>query len=133
MDRGELVPDGIVVDLVEQELRKEKYEDGYIIDGFPRTLPQAKAFDALLEAKGESLNAFLVLEVPQEELVKRILSRGEGRSDDTEAGVKRRLSIYREETKPVLDYYEEKGVVERVDGVGSIDEIFGRIKKRLTD
>lgn len=131
LDAGELVPDETVVDLVEEELDKDKYEDGYILDGFPRTVPQAEAFDEILESNGKSLDSFLVLDVPEEELVKRILSRGEGRSDDTEEGIKNRLEVYRNETAPVLNYYEEQGKVEKIDGVGSIDEIFGRIKDTL--
>lgn len=131
MDSGDLVPDEIVMDLVKEELQKEKYEGGYILDGFPRTVPQAEAFDRLLKSKGKSLTAFLVLEVPEEELVKRILNRRDGRSDDTEMGVKKRLHVYRKETAPVLNYYRNKGKVEKIDGVGTIDEVFERIKKRL--
>jgi len=129
LDAGDLVPDEVVVEMVEQELKKPKYQNGYILDGFPRTVEQAEALDALLEKRGESLNSFIMLEVPEEELVKRILSRGEGRSDDTEEGVKKRLEVYREETKPVKNYYEKKGLVTYIDGVGSIDKIFERIKK----
>ncbi len=131
LDAGELVPDETVVDLVEEELKKKKYEGGYILDGFPRTLAQAKAFDSFLDSNNETLDSFLVLEVPEEELVKRILSRGEGRSDDTEEGVKNRLEVYHNETAPVLKHYDEKGKVQRIDGMGSIDDIFGRIKEAL--
>ncbi|MDX1639419.1 MAG: adenylate kinase [Balneolaceae bacterium] len=131
LDAGELVPDETVVDLVEEELQKEKYQDGYILDGFPRTVPQAEAFEEILQSNNQSLDAFLVLEVPEDELVKRILSRGEGRSDDTEEGVKNRLEVYQNETAPVLNYYRKHGKVQKIDGVGSIDEIFGRIKNRL--
>lgn len=131
LDAGDLVPDETVVDLVDEELEKDKYNGGYILDGFPRTVPQAEAFDEILESHDESLDAFLVLEVPEEELVERILSRGEGRSDDTEEGVKNRLDVYYNETEPVLNYYEEKGKVKKINGVGTIDEIFGRIKKTL--
>lgn len=131
LDAGELVPDEKVVGLVEEELKKSKYKEGYILDGFPRTVTQAKAFDEILEKNDESLTAFLQLKVPEEELVKRILSRGEGRSDDTEEGVRKRLAVYREETEPVLEHYRKKGAVEGIDGVGSIDEIFNRITETL--
>ena len=131
MDEGELVPDDIVVELVNQELQKPKYDSGYILDGFPRTVPQAEAFDRRLKSNGESLDAFLVLEVPEKELVNRILSRGEGRSDDTVEGVRNRLEVYREETKPVLEHYRQQDKVEKIDGVGSIEEIFQRIKQKL--
>ncbi len=131
MDAGNLVPDETVVALVNEELEKPKYDEGYILDGFPRTVPQAEAFDTILEKKGESLSAFLLLKVPEEELVRRILSRGEGRSDDTEEKVKRRLEVYWEETLPVLNHYREQDVVKEIDGVGSVEEIFERIKKVL--
>lgn len=133
LDAGDLVPDEKVVALVEEELKDQKYEDGYILDGFPRTVPQAKAFDRILNKKGKSLDAFLQLQVPQVELVDRILSRGEGRSDDTPEKVKNRLEVYWNETQPVLDYYEKQSVVEEIDGVGTIEEIFGRIKETLSN
>jgi adenylate kinase len=131
LDNGELVPDETVVDLVADELSKEKYEDGYILDGFPRTVNQAEAFDNFLEENNDSLDAFISLTVPEEELIKRILSRGEGRSDDTEEKVKTRLEVYRQETKPVLQHYQKQDKVQEIDGLGSIDEIFERIKDAL--
>ncbi|MEX0845980.1 MAG: adenylate kinase [Balneolaceae bacterium] len=132
LDRGELVPDKTVVDLVADELRKQKYQGGYILDGFPRTVAQAESFDALLEENDEELNAFIQLSVPEEELIKRILSRGEGRTDDTEENIKTRLKVYEEETKPVMKHYQQQGKVQQIDGTGSIDDIFGRIKKVLS-
>lgn len=131
LDEGKLVPDQTVVELVSEELQKEKYRNGYILDGFPRTIPQAESFDNLLEGKGTSLDAFLVLEVPEKELIARLLSRGEGRTDDTEEKVKTRLDVYWNETKPVLDYYEKKSKAKRINGSGSIEEIFQRIKNAL--
>jgi len=131
LDNGELVPDETVVDLVADELSKEKYEDGYILDGFPRTVAQAEAFDNFLKENNDSLDAFISLTVPEEELIKRILSRGEGRSDDTEEKVKTRLEVYRQETKPVLQHYQKQDKVQEIDGLGSIDEIFERIKGAL--
>ncbi|MAO66580.1 MAG: adenylate kinase [Balneola sp.] len=131
LDNGELVPDETVVELVADELKKEKYKDGYILDGFPRTVAQAEAFDSFLEENNDSLDAFIYLSVPEEELVKRILSRGEGRSDDTKEKVKTRLEVYRNETKPVMDFYADQNKVQEIDGLGSIEEIFGRIKSAL--
>lgn len=131
LDSGELVPDETVVDLVADELSKEKYQDGYILDGFPRTVAQAKAFDEFLDKNDDSLDAFISLSVPEEELIKRILSRGEGRTDDTEEKVKTRLQVYQNETKPVMDYYDKQGKVQEIDGLGSIEEIFDRIKNAL--
>lgn len=133
LDSGELVPDETVVDLVDEELQKSRYDEGYILDGFPRTVAQAEAFDEILADEDEELDAFLMLKVPEKELVNRILSRGEGRSDDTEEGVKKRLNVYFEETQPVLDHYKGQKVVKEVYGVGSIEEIFDRIKKALAE
>jgi len=131
MNAGNLVADEKVVAIVEEELKKNKYKNGYILDGFPRTVPQAKAFDEILEKKDNELNIFLKLVVPEEELVNRILTRGEGRSDDTPKKVKNRLQIYRRETQPVLNYYEQKNIIKEIDGVGSIEKIFCRIKEAL--
>lgn len=132
LDAGDLVPDEKVVALVKEELDKPKYDDGYILDGFPRTVPQAEAYDIYLDQKGEELDAFIQLQVPKEELVDRILSRGEGRTDDTPEKVKNRLEVYYQETQPVIDHYEKQDVIEVVNGVGSIEEIFERIKNTLS-
>lgn len=131
LDAGKLVPDETVVALVKEELQKEKYSEGYVLDGFPRTVAQAKAYDEFLEENGESLYAFILLRVPQQELINRILSRGEGRSDDTEDKIKTRLEIFWNETLPVQEYYQEQGLVEEIDGVGTVEEIFDRIKSTL--
>lgn len=131
LDSGELVPNQTVVDLVADELKKEKYKDGYILDGFPRTVVQAEAFDAFLNENDDSLDAFISLTVPEDELVKRILSRGEGRADDTEEKIKTRLEVYREETKPVMEHYKKQDKVQEIDGMGSIEQIFDRIKAAL--
>ncbi len=131
LDAGNLVPDETVVDLVADELQKTEYDNGYVLDGFPRTVPQAKALDKFLAENNTAIDTFLMLSVPEKELINRILSRGEGRSDDTPEKIKNRLAVYRKETEPVFNYYKEKGVVEEVDGVGTVEEIFERIKKAL--
>lgn len=131
LDAGKLVPDETVVELVEEALNDPKFEKGYILDGFPRTVPQAKAFEERLRKNGRKLKAFLSLEVPAEELMKRILSRGEGRADDTPEKVKVRLEVYNEETAPVLNFYKQQGVYRAIDGMGSIEEIYARIKEVL--
>lgn len=133
LDSGELVPDETVVDLVAEELKKDKYTDGYILDGFPRTVVQAEAFDTFLENNNDSLDAFILLSVPEDELIKRILSRGEGRTDDTEEKVKTRLEVYQKETKPVMEYYKEQGKVQEINGIGTIDQIFKRITTALAE
>ncbi|MEX1062294.1 MAG: adenylate kinase [Balneolaceae bacterium] len=127
LDSGDLVPDQTVVDLVAEELKKEEYNKGYILDGFPRTVAQAESFDKILSDKGEAIDAFIFLNVPEEELVRRILDRGEGRSDDSEEGIKRRLAVYNKETKPVKDHYQQKGLVFEVNGTGTVNQIFARI------
>lgn len=131
LDAGSLVPDETVVDLVAEEVKKDKYKNGYILDGFPRTVPQAEAFDSILNKNGQKLDAFLVLDVPEDELVSRILSRNEGRSDDTEENVKTRLHVYKNETEPVMNHYEKQGLVQRIDGVGTVEEIFQSLLKAL--
>lgn len=131
MDAGELVPDSIVVDLVVEELKNEKYSNGCVFDGFPRTVAQAEAFDETLSSKRKKVNAFISLEVPEEHLISRILSRGQGRTDDTEEGIKKRLAVYHNETAPVKAYYKEKGQAQEINGVGTVEEIFVRIKEAL--
>lgn len=131
LDAGELVPDETVVDLVVDELQNDKYNNGYILDGFPRTIPQAKALDKHLASQDDSIDLFLTLSVPQKELINRILSRGEGRSDDTPEKIKTRLNVYFDETEPVLNYYKRQDIVEEVNGMGTIDEIFQRIQSVL--
>jgi adenylate kinase len=128
---GELVPDETVVDLIAEELKDDAYSNGAIFDGFPRTTVQAEAFDQLLADKGQKVDAFISLEVPEEVLIERILSRGEGRSDDTEEAIKNRLQVYQRETSPVLAHYKAKGQAKEIDGTGTIEEIFSRIKSAI--
>ena len=131
MDQGDLVPDQVTIDMLENEVDQNKQAKGFIFDGFPRTVMQAKALDAFFEENHKKVDAFLTLDVPESELVKRILNRGEGRSDDTPEKIKTRLKVYREETEPVLNYYEAKGEAVHIDGTGTIDDIFDRIKTAL--
>lgn len=131
LDSGQLVPDETVVDLVAEELKHTKYDGGFILDGFPRTVPQAEAFDKIAQNQNKAVDAFVVLTVPEEELISRILSRGQGRSDDTEDKIKTRLNVYHDETEPVQNHYTAKGVVKEIDGIGTIDEIFERISSAV--
>ncbi|MEX0684513.1 MAG: adenylate kinase [Balneolales bacterium] len=128
---GQLVSDETVVNLVGESINQAIYQKGYILDGFPRTVPQAEAFDQLLMEKDQKIDAFIILEVPDEELISRISSRGEGREDDTPDKIKVRLDVYKDETAPVKDYYEDKGICHAVDGVGTVEDIFARIMEKL--
>jgi adenylate kinase len=128
LDNGELVPDEIVVEEVFRELKKTCYENGYVLDGFPRTTGQAAAYDCFLEERNKTLNAFILLEVPEETLITRVLNRKEGRSDDIKEKIKKRLDVFWDETIPVKNHYQKQGLVEEIDGTLPIDEIFGRIK-----
>ncbi len=130
MDKGELVPDEIVTGIIKEALLKvNAKEKGFILDGFPRTLNQAKAFEEMLKELGINLDKVLFLDVPDEELIKRMLARG--REDDTEEVIKNRLKVYYEKTAPVITYYEEKGILVKVDGLGDIEEVTKRIEKAL--
>ena len=135
MDAGDLVPDEVVIGMVDDKLSQGMNgHAGVIFDGFPRTVAQAKALDELLEEKGNGITGMISLEVPEEELVKRIKHRGQtsGRADDQdEAKIQNRLNVYKEETLPVADYYNKQGKLKTVDGVGSIDGIFGAIAKEV--
>ncbi|MCG8371946.1 MAG: adenylate kinase [Balneolales bacterium] len=127
LDEGGLVEDQLTVDLVAEELAFARYNSGAIFDGFPRTVFQAESLDKLLAKKDARIDFVFSLEVPKEELIRRILSRGQGRTDDTEEGIHNRLEVYNKETAPVLAYYKEKGLVHDIDGIGTVEEIFGRI------
>ncbi|MFQ5698428.1 MAG: adenylate kinase [Myxococcota bacterium] len=129
MERGELVPDGVILGIVRERLARDDCREGFILDGFPRTLAQARALDALLAGEGRAPVCVVSLEVPEPELVQRILSRGEGRVDDTEEAVRKRLDVYRRETRPVLEHYGD--AVRSVDGVGTMEEIAERIQQGL--
>ncbi len=132
MDRGELVPDEITVGMLRNKLEAHPDVKGYILDGFPRTIPQAQALDELLKSKGQEVSGLIALDVPDEEIVQRLLLRGRnsGRADDrNEDVIRNRIATYREQTVPVYDYYAEKGKSHTVNGVGSIEEIFERLCK----
>jgi len=131
LDSGQLVGDDVVVELVEDALQQPNYASGYVLDGFPRTVVQAEALDTILTGIGQKIDAFIALDVADDVLVGRLLNRGEGRADDTEEKIRIRLEVYKEETAPVMEYYRGKGVFHTVDGVGSIDEIFGRLRALL--
>lgn len=130
MDKGELVPDEVTINMLGAEVEKNPDAKGFIFDGFPRTSAQAAALDGLLEGKNTSVTMMVALDVPEEELKARLVKRAEvsGRADDADpAVIQNRISVYREQTAPVAEFYKAQGKLRLVHGVGSIDEIFGRI------
>jgi adenylate kinase len=127
MDAGDLVPDQVTVEMVRERLTHDDAVKGYLLDGFPRTLSQAGSLDEILEERGEALDAVVEFQVPEEELVQRLLGRG--RSDDTEDVIRRRQQVYRDETAPLLEYYRDK--VLSIDAVGSVEEITDRVTDAL--
>lgn len=160
MDKGELVPDSVVLGMVEERLRQEDCKKGYILDGFPRNTKQAEVLDGMLASLDMPLNAALSVDVPFEDLMKRLTGRRtckacgqmyniyfnaprkEGvcdkcggelfqRDDDKEDTIRKRLEVYNAQTAPLIDYYGKKGILKSVSGTGSIDEIFCRVCNAL--
>ncbi len=160
MDAGQLVPDEVVIGIVKERLQEPDCEKGFILDGFPRTIPQAEALDKMLEELGKKIDAVINIQVPEEEVVKRIVNRrtcrkcgavyhliynppkednkcdkcgGElyQRDDDKEETVRQRYKVYKEQTEPLVEYYAKKGVLYNIDGTKSIEEVFNEIDKIL--
>jgi adenylate kinase len=134
MDKGQLVPDEVVIGMIDSSLEKNPGAKGFLFDGFPRTVAQAEALDKLLTLKKTSITKVLALEVTEEELVKRLLKRGEtsGRSDDTnEEVIRKRFSVYQKETSAVADHYKALGKFESIKGEGSVDEIFESLSNAI--
>jgi len=125
MEAGRLVPDELVQKILWRRLQSGDCETGFLLDGFPRTESQAAALDSVLERKGAPLNVVLDLRAPQEELLRRLSKRG--RQDDDEAVVKKRLEVYDELTRPLIEYYSSRGLLCDVDGRGDPDEVYGRV------
>jgi adenylate kinase len=161
MDSGDLVPDSVVLGMVEERLQQDDCKEGYILDGFPRNTAQAEALDDMLEKLGMPLDAALSVDVPIEDLMKRLTGRRtckecgqmynlhfsapatEGvcdkcsgdlyqRDDDQEATISKRLDVYEEQTAPLIDYYSGKGILKSVSGTGDIDEIFANVQETLS-
>jgi len=130
MAKGNLVPDEVVIGMIENKLKENKNAKGIIFDGFPRTTNQAEALDKLLQTYSESINAVLSLEVEEEELVKRLLERGktsERIDDQNEEVIRKRVQVYRNETQVVADFYKKQGKLHVINGIGEIDEITAAI------
>tara|TARA_Y100000590_G_scaffold11114_1_gene13691 strand:- start:2155 stop:2733 length:579 start_codon:yes stop_codon:yes gene_type:complete len=133
MDAGQLVSDEIVIGIARDRLLKDDAKRGFILDGFPRTVVQAEALDELLEQSGVSLELCVSLTVDEEELVERLLKRAEieGRSDDNEETIRTRMSEYRAKTEPLTRYYDKKGTLREVNGLGLVHEVADRVEKAI--
>ncbi|HHS95628.1 MAG TPA: adenylate kinase [Phaeodactylibacter sp.] len=130
MNKGELVPDEVTIGMLKNKVNANPDVAGYIFDGFPRTVAQAEALDLFLKEKEQMVTALLALDVPEDELVSRLLKRGEtsGRADDKdETVIRKRIAVYEDETAPVFEYYQKRGVAKKINGLGSIDEITARL------
>lgn len=132
LDAGNLVPDETVIELVEQRLSESDCAKGFLLDGFPRTVPQAQALQTLLVRIGKPLTHVLHVSVEDAVLLDRIKKRGEGRTDDSAEVAANRLRVYRELTAPVSKYYETVGPVLKVDGLGTVEEVAARIDLHLS-
>lgn len=134
MDEGRLVPDEVVIGMVDDKMESTAGAAGFIFDGFPRTVPQAEALDRLLTEKGESISLMLLLDVPKEELIKRIQERGKtsGRTDDQDLEkINTRIEVYEQETLPVAEYYQQQNKLRKIYGVGGIEKIFDDICQEI--
>ena len=134
ISKGQLIPDDLMISIIQEVLDKEaKDKKGIILDGFPRTIPQAEALEEFLRSRGSDVHAVVGLEVPDDELTQRLLKRAEesGRSDDNPETIKKRLEVYHTQTQPLREHYIGKGKYIPVTGTGNVDDIFHEIKKGL--
>jgi adenylate kinase len=126
---GNLVDDDTMAEVVRERLRQDDASRGFLLDGYPRTLPQAETLAGVLRATGIALDSVLLVEVPEEELVRRSLLRK--RADDTEETIRNRQRVYREQTEPLIGYYSQLGILQRIDGNRAIDEVTGQMLSAL--
>lgn len=133
LDAGDLVPDELTSAIVRDRLAQDDAAGGFLLDGYPRNTAQVAHLDEFLSGRGESLDAVILLDVPREESLERLRLRAseQGRSDDTTEAIAKRLDIYEQETAPIIEVYAARGIVDRIDGVGSLDEITERIAAAL--
>jgi adenylate kinase len=132
IDKGELVPDAVVIGMIKSKLENSKETKGFIFDGFPRTVDQAKALDELLNEHGAPIKGMLSLEVETEELISRLLCRGKvsGRADDQDQSViENRIDVYNKKTLPLIEYYKPQGKHYGINGMGTVEEIAQRLKE----
>lgn len=133
LDKGDLVPDELTSEIVRDRLAQDDAARGFLLDGYPRNTTQVAHLEDFLSGRGEALDAVILLDVPREESISRLRLRAEeqGRSDDTPEAIAHRLDIYEQETAPIIEIYGARGIVDRIDGVGSLDEITERIVSAL--
>ena len=125
MDDGELLPDDLIISMIKNKIQSDTESSGFLLDGFPRTISQAKALDDMLKENSLTLNKVVSLEVEDEELIKRLLSRG--RADDNEETIKNRLEVYKNQTLPIKDYYKASNILIEIKGDDSIEEVSSNI------
>ena len=130
MDAGELVADDIVIGMIRERLDEPDTANGFILDGFPRTIAQAEALDELLESMGRPLQSVVHLDVDKDEILTRLMSRG--RADDSEDTIRNRLDVFEAQTSPLLDYYRAQGKLKTIPGVGTMDGIFERVVEAVS-
>ena len=129
IDQGQLVPDSLIIDILASVLDNLKESKGVIFDGFPRTIPQAEALKVMLNERVQDVSIMLDLDVPEEELITRLIKRGQecGRADDNMETIKKRLVVYNTQTSPLKDYYKKEGKYQYIKGLGTLESIFGDI------
>jgi adenylate kinase len=135
MEKGELVSDDLIVALIRERIGRPDARGGFLLDGFPRTVAQGEALEAMLAGNGESLSAVINFSVPESELAERMLGRAaaEGRADDRPETIRERLRVYREKTEPLIGFYRRRDLLADVDGIGTVDEVAGRIDAALME
>lgn len=134
MATGELVPDEVVIEMIAGKIDSTKDSAGFLFDGFPRTVAQTEALEKMLNERGMKIDSMLVLDVDHDELVKRLILRAElsGRPDDKDpAVIENRIDVYKAKTEPIIEFCRQRGIYQPVDGVGSIDDIFGRLSSLI--
>ena len=133
IDNGQLIPDALMIDILASVFDSLKDSKGVIFDGFPRTIAQADALKAMLKERGQEVSVMLDLEVPEDELMTRLIKRGQesGRADDSEETIKKRLVVYHSQTAPLIDWYKKDGTYRHINGLGTMDGIFADICKAI--
>ncbi|MBV3844237.1 adenylate kinase [Bacteroides eggerthii] len=133
IDQGQLLPDELIIDILASTLDSFKDSKGVIFDGFPRTIAQAEALKKMLAERGQSVNIMLDLDVPEDELMKRLIKRGQesGRADDNEETIKKRLTVYHSQTAPLIDWYKNEKLYAHIKGIGELETITADVCKAI--